>query len=85
MEELKPCPFCGGKAELVAYSNPSYFYSVHCAGCGCHITRFKGISQIPKDRGNKKEERDCAFKNQDSTIAAWNRRETEKEPAARER
>ena len=37
-EELKRCPFCGGKAEIVpVYDNESGFsgYAVICADCGC--------------------------------------------------
>ena len=31
-EELKPCPFCGGKAELVKFQRPNHFGSV-CTNC----------------------------------------------------
>ena len=35
-ENLKPCPFCGGKAILSAYGvNPSVF-EIECTGCGCY-------------------------------------------------
>ena len=34
-EELKPCPFCGGKAEFVTFQ-PSYMqvYCIRCTKCG---------------------------------------------------
>lgn len=36
MAELKPCPFCGGRAwtnEHTCIKGPTY-YTVHCTGCG---------------------------------------------------
>lgn len=39
MDKLKPCPFCGGEAEIVNYEprlhRPSrnHPYSVYCPGC----------------------------------------------------
>lgn len=40
--ELKPCPFCGGKS----FSDETKFkygttYSVYCEECGAEITRFE--------------------------------------------
>ena len=34
-EELKPCPFCGGKAELLKLDVSEYF--VHCPNPNCFI------------------------------------------------
>lgn len=36
--ELKPCPFCGGKAELVGTGNfcGNCAYSVSCTSCNCN-------------------------------------------------
>jgi len=35
MEELKICPFCGAKSELIDDNTPETHYkSVHCTGCG---------------------------------------------------
>ncbi len=31
-EELKPCPFCGGKAELRRYGDSAYYY-IECTQC----------------------------------------------------
>lgn len=46
MQELKPCPFCGGLAILVHDDSPfgdrmlSLDYSVHCASCGAKSGQF---------------------------------------------
>ena len=34
MDKLKPCPFCGGEAELYEDDCSSKFY-VCCEACGC--------------------------------------------------
>ena len=41
--ELKPCPFCGGEAELRKSPNSrseegASFYDVRCKKCGVHVT-----------------------------------------------
>ncbi|MDF3000547.1 MAG: Restriction alleviation protein Lar [Bacillota bacterium] len=33
--DLKPCPFCGGKAEYEQFANPKTSYSVKCTVCRC--------------------------------------------------
>lgn len=35
MEQLKPCPFCGSKAELLDMGWP---HKVYCTGCGANVT-----------------------------------------------
>ena len=36
MKELKPCPFCGGKAKMNYYGGQHIpFYSISCSECGC--------------------------------------------------
>lgn len=37
MEELKPCPFCGGEATLY---NDGVLKYIYCTNCGCRTTRF---------------------------------------------
>lgn len=34
MDKLKPCPFCGGKADIYEDNCYSQFY-VQCGVCGC--------------------------------------------------
>jgi len=83
LEELLPCPFCGGKAVLKPYANPKYLYAIKCESCGCWISYFTGTNQGGANL-SKKQEQEYAFKNQDSMVKAWNQR-TKKEPAAQER
>ena len=59
--QLKPCPFCGGKAkadycDLVRYGSASLHWYVYCKSCQTKTKRFMG-------RDNYKK-----------AIAAWNRR-----------
>ena len=35
--ELKPCPFCGGEAEIERYGTPRQSTIVRCTDCGCTI------------------------------------------------
>ena len=41
MNELKPCPFCGGKAKIsemdIGDCNPKTYYSVSCGTEGCWV------------------------------------------------
>lgn len=42
MPDLKPCPFCGGKAErlIQRYAGDTDFdAAVYCTGCGCTIRK----------------------------------------------
>ena len=34
MSELKPCPFCGGKASEWEEKEPRYYYEIACHKCG---------------------------------------------------
>lgn len=48
MTELKPCPFCGGKAELITQSDNEARYSTNfiwCSWCGCRTSD----TQNPED------------------------------------
>ena len=40
MEELKPCPFCGGKADLVDYGLTGRMKVVQCSDCGARTRAF---------------------------------------------
>ena len=57
MEELKPCPFCGGKAQIDHYFDAELVYDIWCTSCTV-ILRAK--------------------KDEQSAIAAWNKRMEEK-------
>lgn len=36
-EELKPCPFCGGKAQIERYGNNRQSMQIRCEDCGCFL------------------------------------------------
>lgn len=59
MTELKPCPFCGGKARIVENGEPEtskyYFVDVLCTNMVC-----RGCSSCLESRTKKQ------------AIAAWN-------------
>lgn len=58
MSELKPCPFCGGEAELrhIAHGKTAY---VVCTKCGCKT------QNTPAK---------CEYSADDIVATAWNRR-----------
>lgn len=58
MTELKPCPFCGGKAEIFQRIGKRYSeYNVSCGNVNCNV--------MP-ETGN--------FDTEQKAIEAWNRR-----------
>ena len=40
-EELKRCPFCGGKAEMQTLSGRDAAYKVHCTECDCEADTWR--------------------------------------------
>ena len=64
MAELKPCPFCGGEAELKKYmcslGNDGY-YVVECKICGAKGKAIRNTSFISENDEKR-------------AIEAWNRR-----------
>ena len=42
MDELKPCPFCGGKAYLDLYILPKYEYVIRCNVCSLEFGLYLG-------------------------------------------
>ena len=61
MDELKPCPFCGGKAELVNYGLTGKLKVVQCSDCGARTRIQANVFDPDIKRG-------------ESIIEAWNRR-----------
>lgn len=57
-KELKPCPFCGGKAKITDTNteDKQHFYYIQCTKCGAAAC-FGNESETKKD-----------------AIKAWNRR-----------
>lgn len=39
--KLKPCPFCGGEAEIIQFVNPKNFYRIGCEDCRCGTDGFR--------------------------------------------
>lgn len=42
MDELKPCPFCGGKPYLDLYILPKYEYVIRCNVCSLEFGLYIG-------------------------------------------
>lgn len=61
MNELKPCPFCGGTAKLLCvtgdYGYAPNIYMVECSYCGATIKKSNGYRDLTN-----------------SVISSWNRR-----------
>lgn len=71
MSELKPCPFCGGEADL--WSNEGrngYFVRCECAVCGSKTKSFFMGPHLPLEWGKTLEA--------EMAREAWNRRINEK-------
>ena len=71
--KLKPCPFCGGKAQLhlIEVDEPVTFfdlyYTVYCTNCKISIGAYH-ISKLPQFCESEVKEA------QTQAIEAWNRR-----------
>lgn len=43
--ELKPCPFCGGKADLSWYMLPKEECVISCFACSLRFGRYLGLNK----------------------------------------
>ncbi len=66
-EELKPCPFCGGEAELI--DNRLGWY-VSCDGCGSTVI---GERALEPETEEESEQTDWSYYEQ-SAVQKWNTR-----------
>lgn len=71
MDKLKPCPFCGGEADLW-YNHGRYCYFVYCqcSVCSAQSRTFSLGRIVPND--NDEEWADSAPAAR--AVEAWNRR-----------
>lgn len=56
MSELKPCPFCGGKAQRMAWHDDNPFgkpYFIECKKCECMTTLYETLNQA-KEAWNRR-------------------------------
>lgn len=56
--ELKPCPFCGGKAEVKQFANPKNWYCIECTNCGCRTDGYRQNRCDGTDQDNIKANMD---------------------------
>lgn len=72
--KLKPCPFCGGKANIrefsCSHSGSGEFSAEYEAGCGTCKIYFRAKSIFTLRNGQP----DFAQNGYDKVIEAWNRR-----------
>lgn len=65
MDELKPCPFCGGKAKIINYIDSRFFPTVNKAYVKCIKCHSSG--DVFKQKNN-------SIDYIEEAIEAWNRR-----------
>lgn len=83
MTKLKPCPFCGGKAILQAYSNfhtntygPGYEFRIKCSKC--NISLEKGTYMVSMYL-NENGDIGFGIDDREKAAKAWNTRYIEPE------
>lgn len=56
MEKLKPCPFCGGKAEMLIneYNDSRKEYLVACAECDGMVERWRETEEEAVEQWNRR-------------------------------
>lgn len=81
MDELKPCPFCGG--DNIGYSvkgakdYPFWYVAMYCKTCHCYGARTRATVQIDGWIGRRAIEASADAKAQ--AIELWNRRAGEQD------
>lgn len=68
MEELKPCPFCGGEAHIQTFH---FRYRVGCGTNGCIAGRLNRAFDTPEEAAaawNRRAERTCYPVLEDETM-----------------
>lgn len=68
--DLKPCPFCGGKASLFSVEQPdgSTTYEVDCENAGCEVSACTAMHDTPEEAAavwNKRPGCRCAVDDAD--------------------
>lgn len=66
-ESLKPCPFCGGKAQLEHELKGNGYSYVHCLKCGLHSVMFMRCFEESSDL---------------KAVEYWNRRADNENPGS---
>lgn len=56
MAELKPCPFCGGKAEMLNYSPSEWL--VYCPACQGMVEQWRKTEQEAVEQWNRRADND---------------------------
>ena len=51
-KKLKPCPFCGGKAEILNYSEDEWL--VHCVICDGMVERWRKTEKEAIEQWNRR-------------------------------
>ena len=54
MIKLKPCPFCGGKAEILVTQETKPRFFVWCPKCECYAARVHNTRQGAADAWNRR-------------------------------
>lgn len=79
MPELKPCPFCGGKAKFINRGNFSsnfssgFQYTIKCIDCDITLAQTEEMHFHLSDNGEPIMTEASKF-NRERMINAWNRR-----------
>lgn len=66
INELKPCPFCGGEAEMVTYSGKKQVVYIECSGCNALMGNPRPIHSAMRGK--------LYFESESDLVDAWNKR-----------